>query len=51
VLLQRAAAILNEDEPVVWLWKANNIYGVDTNKLEFTPTPNNRVTGTEITVK
>ena len=32
-LRQRAAAILNEDEPVVWLWKANNIYGVDTNKL------------------
>jgi ABC-type transport system substrate-binding protein len=50
-LLQRAAAILNQDEPVVWLWKANNIYGVDTNKVEFTPTPNNRVTGTEITVK
>jgi len=50
-LIQQAAAILNEDEPVVWLWKANNIYGVDTNKVEFMPTPNNRVAGTEITVK
>jgi peptide/nickel transport system substrate-binding protein len=51
VLLQKVFAILNEDEPVVWLWKANNIYGVDTNKVEFMPTPHNRVFGTAITVK
>jgi peptide/nickel transport system substrate-binding protein len=51
VLLQKAAAILNDDVPVVWLWKANNIYGVNTNKVEFTPTPHNRVVGTEIIVK
>jgi peptide/nickel transport system substrate-binding protein len=50
-LLQKAFAILNDDEPVVWLWKANNIYGVDTNKVEFLPTPHNRVFGTGITVK
>jgi peptide/nickel transport system substrate-binding protein len=50
-LLRKAFAILNDDEPVVWLWKANNIYGVDTNKVEFQPTPHNRVSGTEITVK
>jgi hypothetical protein len=35
----------------VWLWKANNIYGVNTNKVEFSPTPHNRVSGTAITVK
>jgi peptide/nickel transport system substrate-binding protein len=50
-LLQKAAAILNEDEPVVWLWKANNIYGVNTNRVEFMPTPHNRVVGAEIIVK
>ena len=50
-LLQKVFAVLNEDEPVVWLWKANNIYGVNTNQVEFAPTPHNRVFGTEITVK
>jgi peptide/nickel transport system substrate-binding protein len=50
-LLQKAFSILQDDEPVVWLWRPNNIYGVDTNKVEFTPTPHNRVFGTEITVK
>jgi peptide/nickel transport system substrate-binding protein len=50
-LLRRAFAILDDDEPVVWLWKANNIYGVNTNQVEFSPTPHNRVFGTAITVK
>ena len=50
-LLQKAFALLEDDEPVVWLWRPNNIYGIDTNKVEFTPTPHNRVAGTEITVK
>jgi peptide/nickel transport system substrate-binding protein len=51
VLLRKAFSYLDEDEPVVWLWRPNNIYGVDTNKVEFTPTPHNRVSGLEITVK
>ncbi len=50
-LLRKALAILEEDVPGVWLWKANNIYGIDSNKVQFTPTPHNRVSGTSITVK
>lgn len=50
-LLQKVFAVLNDDEPVVWLWKANNIYGVNSNQVEFSPTPHNRVFGTAITVK
>jgi peptide/nickel transport system substrate-binding protein len=51
VLLREALAILEEDVPAVWLWKANNIYGIDANKVQFVPTPHNRVSGTAISVK
>ena len=50
-LLREALAILEDDVPAVWLWKANNIYGIDANKVQFAPTPHNRVSGTAITVK
>lgn len=50
-LLRKALSILEEDVPAVWLWKANNIYGINASRVEFMPTPHNRISGTEITVK
>lgn len=50
-LLQRAFSILLEDVPAFWLWRLNILYGVDTNKVEYTPTPHNRTFGTEMIVK
>jgi hypothetical protein len=42
---------MENDQPALWLWKANNIYGMNVNKIAFKPTPHNRVSGVEITVK
>jgi peptide/nickel transport system substrate-binding protein len=50
-LLQRSFSILLEDVPAFWLWRLNILYGVDTNKVEYTPTPHNRTFGTEMIVK
>jgi len=50
-LLQKAIGIMEEDAPAVWLWRPNNIYGVNTAKVDFTPTPHNRVFGTQIIVR
>ena len=51
VLMRNALAILEEEVPAVWLWKTNNIYGINSNVVSFTPTPHNRVSGIAITVK
>jgi peptide/nickel transport system substrate-binding protein len=51
ILLQKAISIMEEDAPAVWLWKPNNIYGVNAMRVEFTPTPHNRVFGTDIIVR
>lgn len=50
-MLREAIAIMEQDQPALWLWKANNIYGMNVNKIAFRPTPHNRVSGLEITVK
>ena len=50
-LMQKAFSILQEDMPAFWMWRLNILYGVDTNKVEYTPTPHNRTFGTEMIVK
>ena len=50
-LLRKAISVMEEDAPVVWLWRPNNIYGVNATRVEFTPTPHNRVSGTSIIVR
>lgn len=49
-ILEKAIGLLNQDSPAMWLWKANNIYGMNVNKIAFRPTPHNRVSGVEIIV-
>jgi peptide/nickel transport system substrate-binding protein len=50
-LMQQTFSILQEDMPAFWMWRLNILYGVDTNKVEYTPTPHNRTFGTEMIVK
>jgi ABC-type transport system substrate-binding protein len=50
-LLQKSFNILLEDVPALWLWRLNVVYGVNTNKVEYTPTPHNRTFGTDMIVK
>jgi ABC-type transport system substrate-binding protein len=50
-LLRKAISVMEEDAPVVWLWRPNTIYGVNATRVEFTPTPHNRVSGTSIIVR
>lgn len=49
-LLQKAYSILQEDVPAFFLWRINVVYGV-SNKVDYTPRPNHRIYGTDMTVK
>jgi peptide/nickel transport system substrate-binding protein len=50
-LLQKSFRILLEDVPAFWLWRLNVLYGVDTKRVDYTPTPHNRTFGTDMIVK
>ncbi len=49
-LLGKAFGILLEDVPAHFLWRIKMVYGV-SDKVDFTPTPHNRVFGTDILVR
>ena len=49
-LLQKAFGILLTDVPAHFLWRIKMVYGV-SDKVDFTPTPHNRVFGTDILVR
>ena len=49
-LLSKAFGILLEDAPAHFLWRIKMLYGI-SDKVEFEPTPHNRVFGTDIFVK
>jgi peptide/nickel transport system substrate-binding protein len=46
-LLQKAFGIILEDVPAHFLWRINTLYGL-SNKLDYVPTPHNRVYGHHI---
>jgi peptide/nickel transport system substrate-binding protein len=49
-LLQKVYSIIQEDVPAFFLWRINVIYGV-SNKVDYTPRPNHRIYGTDMTMK
>lgn len=48
-LLLQAFDRIQEEVPVVFLWRIDALYGV-SNKIKFKPRPNERIFGTDITV-
>jgi peptide/nickel transport system substrate-binding protein len=46
-LLQKAFGIILEDVPAHFLWRINTLYGL-SNKVDYIPTPHNRVYGHQI---
>lgn len=49
-LLQRTFSIIQEDVPAWFVWRINVPYGVSA-KIDYMPTPHNRVYGVDIIVK
>jgi len=46
-LLQKAFGIILEDVPAHFLWRINTLYGL-SNKVDYVPTPHNRIYGHQI---
>jgi peptide/nickel transport system substrate-binding protein len=48
--LLQAFDLIQQEAPAVFLWRINSLYGV-SDKIAFTPHPDDRLFGTDITVK
>ena len=48
--LLQAFDLIQQETPAVFLWRIDSLYGV-SDKIAFTPHPDDRLFGTDITVK